>query len=388
MRSQTATSLAELVQAEVSGNADLPIADGQALADAGPEHISFVAHKRNLEELAVSRAGAVVISRSLYEADARIAAAAGDRTVLLVQDALQAFLKMLNVLRPQPARREPGISHSAHVHPSAEISKGTVVYPGAHIAEDTQLGEDCIIHPNVVIGSGCRLGAGVVLFPGVVLYPGCQLGNQVIVHSGTVIGSDGFGYRLIDGGHRKLPHFGIVRIEDDVEIGSCVTIDRAMIGETVIGRGSRLDNLVHIAHNCQLGEHNLIMASAAIAGSVRTGDYLTCAGQVGMADHIQIGDRVTIGPQSGIVRDIADGETVVGTPGEPAMDTRRIWRTQRKLPEMWKTVRELQNRISSLESALAAATGEQGPALNSSSATSDDSRPEDGPYRAASSPAA
>lgn len=350
MTSHTAGQLAELVQAEVVGDAALEIVDGQSLDDAGPADLSFVAAERNLRQLADSQAGAIVVPRKLYAANQHRGSLTAGRTLLVVPDALMAFLEILQVLRKTPAVRETGISHSAHVHPSVEVGEGTAIHPGAHLAADVQVGRNCSIHPNVVIQRGCQLGDNVTLHPGVVLYAGCSLGSNVCIHANSVIGSDGFGYRAIEGRHRKLPHFGTVRIEDDVEIGSCVAIDRAMIGETVIGTGTRLDNFVHIAHNCNIGRHSLIMAGAAFAGSVTTGEYLTCAGQVGVADHVEIGDRVTIGAQSGVSGYLPDDYVCIGTPANPASETRRIWRTMRKLPEIWKTIRDLHKRVASLES--------------------------------------
>ncbi len=185
------------------------------------------------------------------------------------------------------------------------------------MAEDVVIGEHCDIHPGVSIGPGCRIGDHTILYPNVVLYHDVQIGQRVILHAGAVIGTDGFGYQLAEGKHQKLHHYGHVRIEDDAEIGANTTIDRALVGETIIGQGTKIDNLVMIAHNCELGQHNVLASQVGFAGSVTTGDYVVCAGQVGIADHVHLGTGSVLAAQAGVHKSLAGGKVYFGGARQP-----------------------------------------------------------------------
>jgi UDP-3-O-[3-hydroxymyristoyl] glucosamine N-acyltransferase len=307
-----------------------------------------------LKKLAKCAAGAVVISSELY-ADNSTAPAVN--AYLTVPDAKAAFVQVLSRLYPTAERRLVGISAQAAVSPTATFGAEVNVHVGACIGEYVSIGNRCEIFPGVVIGAGCRLGCDVTLHPGVVLYPGATIGDRVTIHANSVIGADGFGYHLSNGRHVKIPHVGTVRIEDDVEIGACTTIDRAMLGETVIGAGTKLDNLVMIAHNCQLGRHNILVAQVAFAGSVTTGDYVVCAGQVGIADHVHLGDRCVIGSKSGANKDVPPGETYLGLPGQPAVEAIKAAMALKKLPELRKQFRALEQQVEQLTARLDELTG-------------------------------
>jgi UDP-3-O-[3-hydroxymyristoyl] glucosamine N-acyltransferase len=178
------------------------------------------------------------------------------------------------------------------------------------------------------------------------------IGDRAIIHAGAIIGADGFGYRLRDGRQEKVTHFGTVRIEADVELGACTTVDRAMIGETVIGEGTKIDNLVMVAHNCELGKHNVLTSQVGLAGSVTSGDYVVCAGQVGVADHVHLGTGCVLGSRSGVHKDIPAGETQIGAPSQPAAEAMKVFMAQRKLPALLKTVRDMEAQISKLTAQL------------------------------------
>jgi UDP-3-O-[3-hydroxymyristoyl] glucosamine N-acyltransferase len=184
------------------------------------------------------------------------------------------------------------------------------------------------------------------LHPNVVLYDGVILGHRVTVHSSSVIGADGFGYQLVEGRHQRIPHFGTVRIEDDVEIGACTTIDRAMVGETLIGAGTKLDNLVMIAHNCEIGRHNLFVSQVGLAGSVTTGEYVVCAGKVGILGHVHLGDAAVFGGGAGVHKDMPGGQSYLGIPAEPKVDAIRIMMIQRKLPELRQRIIQLEEQMA------------------------------------------
>ncbi len=236
---------------------------------------------------------------------------------------------------------------------TAQIGKNTNIHPGAHVAAGAAIGDNCDIHPGVVVSRGCRLGDSVVVYPIAVLYEDTVVGNRVIIHAGVVIGADGFGYRPVDGRHERIVHYGTVRIEDDVEIGACTTIDRAMIDETVIGQGTKIDNLVMIGHNCEIGRHNLFVSQVGLAGSVTTGDYVVCAGQVGIADHVHLGTRSVLGAKAGVRKDVPAGERQIGVPAIPEADCRRVVMAQQRLPEMRQQLRALERQVEALTAQLA-----------------------------------
>jgi UDP-3-O-[3-hydroxymyristoyl] glucosamine N-acyltransferase len=347
----TVERLASLVGGEVHGDASREIVDGRSIDRAGPEHVIFVGTEANLKKLPASRAGAALIGKSLFEPKQT---ADGTLSVIVVDDAQRAFLTLLEHFRPRRRRPRIGISPGATVDQSAKIGENTNVFPGAWIGENAVIGRNCDIHPGVVVGAGCVIGDGVTLYPHVVLYADVTIGDRAAIHAGAVIGADGFGYRLRDGRQEKIPHFGTVRIDADVEIGACATIDRAMIGETVIGEGTKIDNLVMVAHNCELGKHNVLTSQVGLAGSVTSGDYVVCAGQVGIADHVHLGTGCVLGSRSGVHKDIPPGETQIGAPSQPAAEAMKVLMAQRKLPALLKTVRNLEAQVAALAGKLAA----------------------------------
>ena len=341
----TITALAAHLEGTILGNSEAVITGAQSLDKAQPGDITFVASESYLKTLAESSAEAVIAPATWAD---RFADSPPCEAMILVDDPQAAFLQTLEILRPRRLRPRIGLSRGAIISPTARIDAETNIHPGAHIGDDVVIGRCCDIHPGVVIGDGCRLGDHVVLYPNVVLYPDVVIGNRVTIHASTVLGADGFGYRLIDGRRQKIPHYGIVRIEDDVEIGSCTTIDRAMIGETVIGEGTKLDNLVMIAHNCEIGKHNAFVGQVGLAGSVTSGDYAVCAGQVGIADHVHLGEGCTLGSKSGVHKDIPAGQTYMGAPAQPVADALKTLMSQRKLPEMLRAVRLLEKQVREL----------------------------------------
>ena len=358
MPGYTAAELAELVQGDLRGKGDRLLRAAQPLEKAGPHEIAFVENERKLRQLKNVQAGCLVLSEDAadtfssngdsFPADSPTSSAADFPTLIVVDEPFAAFLVILAHFHPPQVRKEIGISPAARVACTARIGKGTNIHPQALIGDNVVIGENCEIHPGVVIGDDCRLGDHVVLYPRVVLYPGMLLGNRVVIHAGAVIGADGFGYRLNHGRREKIPHFGTVRIADDVEIGANTTIDRSMIGETVIGEGTKIDNLVMIAHNCELGRHNAIVGQVGFAGSVSTGDYVVVAGHVGVADHVHLGEHCVLGSKAGVHKDVPPHETYIGLPASPAAEAMRVVMAQKKLPETLKTVRRLQQRIEEL----------------------------------------
>lgn len=347
----TVNELAEFVGGAVQGDGSRVIRGACALDKAGPSDMTFLESRKLLKVLAASRAAAVLISPALLQ---EVAPGKTSPAFIIVDHPQQAFVRLMVRFRPPRPRGSLGVSPQAYVSPSARIGAGTNVFPGAYVGDDVVIGENCDIHPGAAIGAGCRLGDEVVLHPHVVLYPDVEVGSRVIIHASAVIGADGFGYRLVDGRHQRVPHLGTVRIADDVEIGACTTVDRAMIGATVIGEGTKLDNLVMIAHNCEIGRHNAIVSQVGFAGSVTTGDYVICAGQVGVADHVHIGEQAIIGSKAGVHKDVPAGETYIGQPAQPASEAMKVAMSQRKIPEIRKSLKTLEARLDELAAQLAA----------------------------------
>ena len=353
---KTVEELAALVHGEVRGDRSLGIRQAQPLHQAGPQDISFVANEKNLSRLRTTGAGAVVIGHDLLD---RLDLDFLPPALLLVSDPQAAFLQIAQTLSTRRQSAATGVSHHAYVHPTACIGRNTNVHAGASVGENAVIGDDCDIHPGVVIGAGSTIGNNVVLYPNVVLYDGVVVGNGVIIHASAVIGADGFGYRLVEGRHSKIRHHGTVRIEDDVEIGACTTIDRAMVGATVIGQGTKLDNLVMIAHNCVIGRHNIFVSQVGLAGSVTTGEYVVCAGQVGVADHVRLGDHCVVGAKSGVHKDMPGHQRYLGAPAAPEDETMRGFMATRKLPELRKQVRRLEHEVAELTAKLNSLLSEQ-----------------------------
>lgn len=344
----TVAQLASAIGGELRGDSDVQIEAVQSIDTAGPQELTFCDGPA-VKRLASCRAAAVLISRAALD---QVPTDVPLPVLIVVEDARAAVIAAMELLHPEPERSSAGISPQAHIDPTARIGAYTNVAAGVHIAGDVTLGTECDLHPGVSIGAGCRLGNRVQLHPGVVLYPGTIIGNDVTVHANSVLGCDGFGYRQVDGKHCKIPHRGIVRVEDHVEIGACTTIDRAMLGETVVGTGSKIDNLVMVAHNCRIGKHNILVGQVAFAGSASTDDYVICAGQSGVADHVHLGAGVVLGSKSGATRDLEGPGNYLGAPAIPANEEFRLLSIRRKLPEMQKTLRRLDAQVKKLTAQL------------------------------------
>jgi UDP-3-O-[3-hydroxymyristoyl] glucosamine N-acyltransferase len=334
--SVTVRQLAELVQGIVQGDGDLLISGARTLKEARPGDITFVEDDRHAAGLHGCRASAAVVPKSL---------AANGLPVIQVADPLAAFVTIVRHLQGRAEPPPQGIDPRASVHPSARVGEGADIHPFAVVGAGTVIGARCRLYPGVVVGCDCRLGDDVTLYPNVVVYDRTVLGNRVIVHGNAVLGADGFGYRFHDGKHVKVPQLGHVEIGDDVEIGACTTIDRGTFQATRVGAGTKIDNLVQVGHNCQVGRHNLFVSQMGIAGSSSTGDYVVVAGQVGIVGHVHIGDGAVIGGQAGVTKDVPAGQRMLGSPATPEREQKRILMTLEKLPEIRRDVRALKQRL-------------------------------------------
>ncbi len=266
------------------------------------------------------------------------------KVLIRVPNSRIAFAKVLALFFPEPTFA-PGIHATAILSATAQIDPTAHVGPYCVLGEKVRIGPRSVLQGANHLGADCLLGEEVNLFPNVTLYPRTEIGNRIRIHSGSVIGSDGFGYVLDGGIHRKVPQIGNVIIRDDVEIGANVTIDRGALGPTIIGKGAKIDNLVQIAHNVTLGDHCLIVSQAGIAGSTKLGNYVILGGQVGLAGHLKIGNRVSIAAQSGVMHNIPDGEKWFGYPAQPDRQTKREIIALHQLPELLKRLSELEKKL-------------------------------------------
>ncbi len=341
----TVAALAEWLDGQVLGNETLLIDRASSLSKAGSGSIAFFAGTK-VAGLKPVEGAAILIAQEISGPAVPLAHAGC--AFIAVKHPKEALIRVAGRFAPRRARPEIGISCHAYVSATARVGKDTNIHPGAQVGAGVILGDRCDIHPGAVIGRNCRLGDDVVVYPNVVLYDDIIIGNRVILHAGCVIGADGFGYRTVAGKHQHIPHYGTVRIEDDVEVGANTTIDRAMVDETVIGQGTKLDNLVMIGHNCEIGRHNLFASQVGFAGSVTTGDYVVCAGQVGIGDHAHLGSRSVLGPKAGVHGDIPEGQRYVGVPAVPEVECYRSVLALQKLPEMRQQFRKLERDVADL----------------------------------------
>ena len=331
----TATEIARHLGGEVLGDGSLPLTGFSAADQSKAGDLTFAENEIYFARAEQSAADAILIDGAF---------ASARKVLIKVSNARVAFAKVLPLFFP-PRQFAAGIHPTAVVAASARIDPTAHVGPLCVIGAQTRIGPRAVLEGCDHVSEDCQLGEDVHLFPSVTLYPRTQIGHRVSIHSGTVIGSDGFGYVLDAGTHRKVPQVGHVIIHDDVEIGANVAIDRGALGSTVIGRGTKIDNLVQIGHNVVIGEHCIIVSQVGIAGSTRVGSYVVLAGQVGLAGHLKIGDHVTISAQSGVMDNIPDGEKWFGYPARPDRQMKRQLIAVQQLPELIRRVRELEQQL-------------------------------------------
>lgn len=337
--SLTTREIAEWVGGELCGAPEAVITGVAGVRDARPGEITFLAHPRYLAALRGSAATAVLVARDFAES-------LPGKILIRVDNPSRAFTRVVEKMVPPPPRPVPGVDPTARVATTARLGEGvciqayvviesgavigarTVIGAGSFIGQDTVIGEDCHIYPRVTIRERTRIG------------------HRVILHPGVVLGADGFGFETVQGELQKIPQVGAVEIGDDVEIGANSCVDRGRFGTTRVGRGTKIDNLVQIGHNCVIGEHCIICAGTGIAGSVVVGNRVTLAGQVGVAGHLTIGDGAIIGAQAGVAQDVPPGAVMLGAPAEPHMKFKRSVAALQHLPELMKRVRELEKQLA------------------------------------------
>jgi UDP-3-O-[3-hydroxymyristoyl] glucosamine N-acyltransferase len=337
MTELTVSRIAEIVDGCVSGTAEERISGLAGIREAVPGQLTFLAKRKYLPFLSDTRASAVLIDQSII--------CETDKTIIRVQDASRAFNRIVSFFFPHEETFSREISPRSEIHESVRVGNNVCIQPFVVIEPDVTVGSDTVIQSGSYIGRGTSIGSGCRIYPNVTILKRTRIGNRVVIHSGTVIGSDGFGFDPGEGLPEKILQVGRVVVEDDVEIGSNVTIDRARLEKTVIGKGSKIDNLVHIAHNVEIGENCLLLAQVGLAGTTVLGNGVIMAGQSGATGHLRIHDKVIVTSKAGVTKDIPARTIVSGFPAHDHGKFKRVTASLLRLPELLKRIKLLETRI-------------------------------------------
>ena len=331
----TAQQIADFLHGEVVGDPTVKLNNVSKIEDGKPNTLTFLANLKYAHYIYDTNASAVLVNKT-FVPEHEIKA-----TLIKVDDAYACIAMLLNMVS-QARPKKSGIEENTHIDKSVEIPENHYIGAFAYIGSGVKLGNNISIYPQVYIGDNVKIGENVTLHPGVKIYHDCVIGNNCTIHAGSVIGADGFGFAPSSEGYQKIAQIGNVVIEDNVEIGANATIDRATMGSTVIRKGVKLDNLVQIAHNVEIGSNTVMAAQCGIAGSTKVGENCMFAGQVGVAGHISIGDNVIIGAQSGVPNTVASNQTILGYPAQNSRDFARQTVMIKKLPELNQVIKQLQ----------------------------------------------
>ena len=331
--------IAERLGGTIEGDGSLEITgiNGMELAEQG--QITFLAEKKFRDHLKTCNASAVIVQKPLET----------DKAQVIHPAPALAFAKLLAEFHPVP-RPQPGIDDKASIAEGVQLGKGVSIGPFVALGKHVVIGDNTVLHPGVVVHEGCRIGNDTMLYANVTVGRDSVIGNHVVLHAGAVIGTDGFGYTTDEKGrHVKINQVGRVVIEDHVEVGANTCIDRAAFGETVVREGTKIDNLVQIAHNCDIGAHSILVAQVGIAGTCKLGHHVVLAGQVGVSDHVTIGDQVVVAGQAGVSKDLSEPGFYGGYPAVSAMGWKRYTAVLPKLPELSRKIQELEKRLKAIE---------------------------------------
>ena len=338
----TAKQIADFIGGHVEGNENAAVHTFAKIEEGQQGAISFLSNSKYTHYIYETESTIVLVNDDLVlEHEVK-------PTLIRVKNAYEAVAKLLQLYASMQPKKT-GIDPQAFVSPKATIGENVYIGAFACIGDNAVIGDNTQIYPHTVIGDGVKIGKGCLLYPNITIYQGCQLGDNVIIHAGSVIGADGFGFAPNVDGYEKIPQIGIVVIEDNVEIGANTCIDRSTMGQTTIHKGVKLDNLIQVAHNVEIGENTVMSAQVGIAGSTRVGSWCMFGGQVGLAGHITIGDHVNLGAQSGVPSSLKSNQTLIGT---PPMEPTPYFKSQaifRRLPDMYKELHELRKEIEELK---------------------------------------
>jgi len=331
--------IAERLGGTVEGEGSLEITgiNGMELAEQG--EITFLADKKFKDQLKTCNASAVIVQQALET----------DKAQVVHPAPALAFAKLLAEFHPVP-RPQPGVDDKASIAKGVQLGENVSIGPFVAVGKDVVIGDNTVLHPGVVVHEGCRIGNDTMLYANVTVSRDSIIGNHVVLHAGAVIGTDGFGYTPDEKGrHVKINQIGRVVIEDHVEVGANTCIDRAAFGETIVREGTKIDNLVQIAHNCDIGPHSILVAQVGVAGTCKLGHHVVLAGQVGVADHVTIGAQVVVAAQAGVSKDLIEPGFYGGYPAVPAMGWKRYTTVLPKLPELSRKIQELEKRLNAIE---------------------------------------
>lgn len=338
----SARQIADYIQGSVEGDENATVHTFAKIEEGVPGAISFLSNPKYTHYLYNTQSSIVLVNEDLTLTEPVKA------TLIRVKNAYESVAKLLQLYQATLPRKT-GIDALAFISPSAKIGKDCYIGAFTYIGDNVTIGDETQIYPHTVIEDGTTVGNKCILYPNVTVYNNCKLGDRVTIHAGSVIGADGFGFAPNAEGYDKIPQIGIVTIEDDVEIGANSCVDRSTMGTTIIRKGVKLDNLVQIAHNVEVGENTVMSAQTGVAGSTKIGKWCMFGGQVGIAGHISIGDKVSLGAQSGVPSSLKGGQTLIGTPPvEPKAYFKSIAITH-KLPELYKQINEMQKQIDELK---------------------------------------
>ena len=338
----TAKQIAAYVEGEIVGDENAAVCTFAKIEEGTPGALSFLSNPKYTDYIYSTKSSVVLVNRD-FEQKGEITA-----TLIKVDNAYQCLATLMMMYEASKPKKQ-GISSLASIAPSAKIGKNCYIAPFVVIGEGCEIGDNCCIHDGVSIGDGAKVGNGCLLYAHVTVYHDCRIGNNCILHSGCVIGADGFGFAPTANGYNKIPQTGIVVIEDNVEVGANTCIDRATMGSTIIRNGVKLDNLVQIAHNDEVGSHTAMAAQVGIAGSTKIGQWCIFGGQAGISGHSTIEDRTTVGPQCGTIGNLKGGQTLLGSPAMDAKEYIRAAAYMKRLPEMDKKIKQLTKELEALK---------------------------------------
>ena len=341
----SAKQIAEYIQGVVVGDENATVQTFAKIEEGMPGAISFLANPKYAPYIYETQSSIVLVNKD-FEPEKEVKA-----TLIKVNNAYESVAKLLTLYEMSKPKKT-GISPLASIAPTAKVGENVYIAPYAVIGEGVVIGDNTQIHANAVIGDHAKVGSNCIIYPNATVYHECRIGNNVILHAGSVIGADGFGHAPAADGYEKIPQIGIVILEDNVEIGANTCVDRATMGATIIRKGVKLDNLIQVAHNVEIGANTVMASQCGIAGSTKVGEWCMFGGQVGVAGHSKIGDRLNVGAQTGIPGNMKGNQTVMGS---PAIDARLFARASvitKKLPEMYATLNALQKEIEELKKQL------------------------------------
>lgn len=344
----TAREIAAVVGGTLIGDPKIPVTGVAGIKEARPSDATFVGSPKYATALKTTHAAVILLTQALADSVVGQLTAA----LVVVENPMAAFARLVEKITPPPVRFVPGIHPTAVIAPTAKLGIGVSVQPHAVIEADVSIGDRSVIGAGNFIGTGCRIGSDCVFHPNITVREYTVIGSRVILHAGVVLGADGFGFEMVQGQHKKIPQLGNVEIGDDVEIGANTAIDRARFGTTRIGRGTKIDNLVQIGHNCVIGEHCVVCGLVGMAGSTIVGNYVTIAGQVGIAGHLTIGDKSILMAQAGVTKDVAPGSFMLGAPAVPHKEFKKVNAATQRLPETLIKLRDLEQQLAELRARL------------------------------------